>query len=72
MKKLIISIFTLCMGMLGMQAQTLQFNSNKKFKIQFQQEIQDCPVYRCTLGTRKSGLGRSCRTYERNTGYRKA
>ena len=23
----------LCMGMLGMQAQTLQFNSNKKFKI---------------------------------------
>ena len=33
MKKLIISIFTLCMGMLGMQAQTLQFNSNKKFKI---------------------------------------
>lgn len=33
MKKLIISIFTLCMGMLGMQAQTLQFNPDKKFKI---------------------------------------
>lgn len=33
MKRFIISIFSLCLGMIGMQAQTLKFNSDKKFKI---------------------------------------
>lgn len=29
MKRFIISIFSLCLGMIGMQAQTLKFNSDK-------------------------------------------
>jgi predicted MPP superfamily phosphohydrolase len=33
MKKIIMAATLLCMGIFGMQAQTLKFNSNKKFKI---------------------------------------
>ena len=33
MKKIIMAAAFLCMGTFGIQAQTLQFNSNKKFKI---------------------------------------
>ena len=33
MKKIIMAAALLCMGIFGMQAQTLKFNSNKKFKI---------------------------------------
>ena len=32
MKKIIMAATLLCMGIFGMQAQTLKFNSNKKFK----------------------------------------
>ena len=33
MKKIIMAAALLCMGIFGMQAQTLKFNSNKKFRI---------------------------------------
>ena len=63
MKKIIMAAALLCMGIFGMQAQTLKFNSNKKFKI-----VQFTGY---TLGTREYGFGRSCQTHERSAGRRK-